>query len=116
MKLKDILIIGGLLLSSVSAYFLVNETREEGVDVVVRVNGEIVEVFSLLENGEYELNDGTNILCIKDGEAYLIDADCPDQLCVKSGSISKNGEVITCLPNRLTITVVGGETDVELVS
>ena len=117
MKLKELFIIGGLLLAAVSSYFVIEATREEGVEVVVRINGEFVEAYSLLEDGEYELNNGTNILCIKDGKAYLSYADCPDHLCIESGEISKSGESITCLPNRLTVTVIGGEENsVELIS
>ena len=117
MKLKDLIIIGGLLLSAVVSYFFIEANREDGVEVVVRINGDVVCTYSLLEDGEYELNDGTNILCIKDGKAYLSYADCPDHLCVKSGSISKDGESITCLPNKLSVTVIGGEENsVELES
>ena len=37
------------------------------------------------------------------------DADCPDRLCVKQGSISKNGESIVCLPHKVIVTVTGGD-------
>lgn len=121
MKLRDIFIIGGLLLAAFGSYFVVESTREEGTKVVIRVDGEIVETYSLSINKEYELkgfNGGINILVIKDGKAYLKDANCPDKLCVNDGSISKSGETITCLPNRVTITVLGGTNndDVELIS
>ena len=91
-------------------------TKEAGAYVVVRVDGREVAKYSLSENGEYELNGGTNILRIEDGKAYLTDADCPDHLCVNQGKISKSGETITCLPNRLTVTVYSADkSDVELV-
>ena len=84
---------------------------------MVKVDGKEVARYSLSEDGEYELNGGTNILRIEDGKAYLTDATCPDHLCVNQGKIDQTGETITCLPNRLTVTVVGAgdETDVELV-
>lgn len=116
MKLKDILIIGGILLAALGSFFVVEAMREDGVEVVVRINGEYVNSYSLLKDGEYELNNGTNILCIKDGKAYMLYANCPDHKCIEFGTISKSGETITCLPNRLTITVVGGDNDVELIS
>jgi hypothetical protein len=35
---------------------------------------------------------------------------------VHQGRISKTNQVITCLPNKLTVTVYGAEEGVELVS
>ena len=47
----------------------------------------------------------------------VIEADCPDQLDVKQGYISKVGEVIVCLPNRLVIEIKGvDEGDVDYIS
>ena len=52
----------------------------------------------------------------QDGKAYLTSATCPDHLCVNQGKIDQSGETITCLPNRLTVTVYSaGTNDVELV-
>jgi hypothetical protein len=83
---------------------------------LVRVDGQETGRFSLSEDGTYELNGGTNILRIENGVAYLTDANCPDQLCVHQGKISMTGQVITCLPNKLTVSVYGTEESVDLVS
>ena len=37
------------------------------------------------------------------------EAGRPDKLCVKQGEISKAGESIICLPNRIIVSVEGGE-------
>lgn len=117
MKIKEILIIAGLLVSALGAWFVLEVTKTEGTQVVVRINGVEVETYPLDVDGQFELNGGTNILCIENGKAFLIDATCPDHLCVKQGAISFNGETITCLPYKLSITVTGGEDpDVDLVS
>ena len=117
-KKKDIFIIVGILVVALIALLVIEMTKEAGASVIVRIDGKEVATYSLEIDAEYELNGGTNILCIKNKEAYLVDADCPDHLCVKQGKISKNGETITCLPNKLTITVTGAEqnSSVELVS
>ena len=57
---------------------------------IVKVNGEIQGVYSLSEDQEIEINHGTNILQIKNGKADMIEADCPDQLCVHQKKISMN--------------------------
>ncbi len=113
---NDLILIAALLLIAGVLYLALNLGRQEGGVVVVRVDGVEVERHSLSVNGTFPLNGGSNILVIEDGKAWLSDADCPDLLCVKQGKIHYTGQVITCLPNRLTVTVEGGESDgVDLV-
>ena len=60
---------------------------------------------------------GYNILVIKNGKADVIEASCPDHVCVDQRAISKTGEAITCLPNKTVITVEGqGEAEIDFVS
>ena len=116
MKKRDIILIASILIVAVALFLVVELTKEDGAGVVVKVDGAKVAEYSLSENATYELNGGTNILRIENGEAYLTDANCPDKLCVHQGRISKTNQVITCLPNKLTVTVYGAEEGVELVS
>ena len=117
MNKRDFILIGIILVLIAATCLTVFLTKEEGARVIVRVDGQQVATYSLLEDGEYSLNGGTNILCIRDGKAYLTEADCPDHLCVKQGKVDQTGETITCLPNRLTVTVYGAEdSGVDLVS
>ena len=117
MKKKDFILIGAIVAISLVLLLCVNLAQKEGAGVIVKVNGVEVGRYSLSTNATYELNGGTNILTIKDGVAYLSAANCPDHLCVKQGKISKTGQTITCLPNKLTVIVYGAEeNDVDLVS
>ena len=116
MKKRDIILIGSILLIAAALLLVTELSRQEGAYVLVRVDGQEVGKYQLTVNGTYELNGGTNILRIENGEAYLTDANCPDKLCVHQGRISKTNQVITCLPNKLTVTVYGAEEGVELVS
>ena len=116
MKKRDIILIASILLIAIAFFLIVELTKEEDAGVVVKVDGVEVAEYSLSKNGTYPLNGGTNILVIEDGRAYLSDANCPDKLCVHQGKISRTGEVITCLPNKLTVTVFGAEESVDLIS
>ncbi len=116
MKKNDFILIGIILVLILVMFFAISLFKKDGAYVIVRVDGQQVAKYNLSENGQYELNNGTNVLRIEDGKAYLVSADCPDHLCINQGKVDKSGETITCLPNRLTVTVYGADnSDVELV-
>lgn len=86
--------------------------QKPAVLVEVTVNGQIVQTLDLSKDTEYTIhsrNNGTNLLVIKDGEASVTEASCPDSLCVHQGRIYKNGEMIVCLPNQVIAQIRGGE-------
>ena len=103
----DIIVIASLLLLSLAALLFVTLTRKEGAAVEITVDGDVVATYSLFVNGEYELNGGTNTLIIENGVAHMSYSDCPDHTCERKGKIRYSGQTIVCLPNKLTITIVG---------
>lgn len=113
-RIVDALVVAFFLLLSL-LLFLVTGNRDEGANVRVRVDGADGGVYSLSKDGTYSLNGGSNILVIENGKAMMYDADCPDKLCVRQGKIHRSGETITCLPNRLTVTVEDEKGEVDLV-
>ena len=112
----DLLLIGGLLLLALVCYLLFAGGKSEGNVALVCVNGVETDRYPLFQNGRYPLNGGSNILIIEDGFAWLEDADCPDKLCVRQGKVHLDGQVITCLPNKLTVTICADTSEVELIS
>jgi len=48
-----------------------------------------------------------NIIDIQPGKIGIIEASCPDQICVHTGYISSSVSPITCLPNHLIIQIQG---------
>lgn len=116
MKKNDFILIGAILAVIIIFFSITSLIKEDGSYVIVRVDGVEVAKYSLSKDGKYELNGGTNILRIEDNKAFLVYADCPDHLCVNQGKIDQSGETITCLPNRLTVTVYSSdEGEVELI-
>lgn len=107
--IADLILIFCVVLVALSVFLVTFLKSEDGVFVSVRIgDGESV-MYSLSEDGEYKLLGGKNILVIKDGKAYMSHADCPDKTCVRTGAISKTGEQIICLPNRVYISIIGAE-------
>lgn len=112
-KYRNDLLLGAgiLLIAGVAAIVYTIMVPSKSGKVVVKVDGEVVGTYPLSEDREtvIQTENGTNHLVIKDGTAYLKEADCPDQLCVKQGKISKTGKLIICLPHKLIIEIVSGE-------
>ena len=110
MKRNDKMLIVITLVIAIIVFLIHNLLGGKGADTVtVKVDGKITGTYSLIENQTIEINDGSNILEIKDGIADMIEADCPDKLCVKQKAISKNGESIICLPNEVVVEVKSNE-------
>lgn len=103
----DILIVGIIIFISLITSLIISLTKEQGNLVVVKIKNEEIASYQLNIDGKYSLNNGTNILVIEDNYAWVEEADCPDELCIKRGKISNVGESIICLPHRLIITIEG---------
>lgn len=43
------------------------------------------------------------------GRARVVKSDCPEQICVKTGWISRAGQTIVCVPNRTVFRLTGKE-------
>lgn len=103
----DIVLIAAILVIALSVFLVKELSRKDGESVRVSIDGEVVAEYSLSADAEYSLNGGSNILVIENGEAYIKWADCPGQVCVRDGKISRTGQRITCLKNRIVIEVIG---------
>lgn len=106
LKKKDWILIIIIICVAAIAYLSHQLLRDTGAgNAIVKVNGEITGIYDLNEDQEISIHDGSNILVIKNGKADMVEADCPDQLCVHQKAISASGENIICLPNKVVVEV-----------
>ena len=107
---NDVLFIAVLLLIvslAGAAFFLL---RGEGDSVPVNVDGKMYGTYPphtdlTLSIRTGESGEEENLLVIRDGQAYVESATCPDGICAAHKPISREGESIVCLPHRVVITV-----------
>ena len=109
---NDLILTASVITLAVLVFFIISLTSPKGSFVEVKREGKIIGEYPLDRDIEVKLEDelGYNLLVIKDGKAYITEADCPDKLCVNQGGAEKTGETIVCLPNKTVITVRSGET------
>lgn len=125
MKIKkgDIIISLALLLLSLLMSFGISNSKPKTSGKVLRVeqNSKLYGEYPLDIDREVVFDDGVhfNKIVIKDGKAYMDEANCRDQICTHMKEISMNGETIICLPNRVFLEVVDPENendDIDKVS
>lgn len=94
-----------------------NETPQD-LTVVISMDGEAVERFPLSDFPDREqsyTNNGYTLQVILAEEllpdeygVQVVESDCPTQDCVHTGTITRGGQSIVCLPARIVIELEGG--------
>lgn len=110
----DIIVAAVLVLAAVISYIIVgvmNSDKAGKVEVVI--DGRIEYTYPLDKDGEYvvENDEFINVIVVKDTQVSMKEADCPDKLCIKQGTISKNGQSIICLPHKLVVKITSNKED-----
>lgn len=90
--------------------YLVQQIKpeKESAKAVVQVDGEIVHTMYLDRDEEYTAkgpDDSYNIIAVEDGSVMVKEANCKNQVCVQTGKICNEGEVIACLPHKLIVYI-----------
>ena len=78
-----------------------------GDKAVVTVDGKLYGTYDLSRDHNVVIRrDGyINEFIIKDGQVQMTKSDCKNQICVHQGRISRAGQTIACLPNRVLIRI-----------
>lgn len=103
MKKGDIAVICSVAVAFVLSVVLLISFSKQGSRVVVKQDNKIVYNESI--NINKTVDTLTNTVIIKDGIVYISDATCKNQVCVNTGKISKKGESIICLPNKVIVEI-----------
>ncbi len=90
---------------------LVSALTHQGTSVVVEVQGSPVYRLDLREERSVEIRGVQGVLHVqvRDGKVAVIDADCPNHVCVRTGWRSRAGEVIVCVPNKTIVRILKEE-------
>lgn len=105
----DVILIAAIVLVGVIIGVILLLSKHDGKYVQVRVAGQVEKVFPLSQDVEYEIagrDGGSNLLIIRDGKAWVEEADCPDKLCKNMGKISRSGQSVVCLPHEVVVEIV----------
>ncbi len=107
---NDVILIAVLVALGGALMLWLGLTRQTGGVARVQIDGETVMELPLSQDARVELGEPGhgNLLIIENGTAQVVQADCPDQVCVRQGAVRYNGESIVCLPHKLIVSIEGG--------
>jgi hypothetical protein len=82
--------------------------------VTVEVGGKVWGTYDIPTDGEeiIRIDAGSgryNIMMITQSGVKIQEANCPDQICVTWGYISRPGQTIVCLPHKVVISITGDQ-------
>ncbi len=102
MKKADFIIIFAVLFCALAAILFFFFGKGGETVVITQDNKTVFEV-PLSKNNTFDL--GSNTVTVADGKVLVTEADCKNQICVNHAAISKKGECIVCLPNKVIVEI-----------
>lgn len=102
-----------------AVWIMICRTKDAGGLVVITLGGEVIQEMPLNVDASFlagSKEGDYNLVVVENGKAYVSEANCVNQICKNSQSISKSGEVITCIPHRLVVTIISSEKEVDAVA
>lgn len=106
----DAVLLAALLIFC-GALFRAASAQSNGTTAVVEQNGEEVYRAALSAGQEkttFRVPGGYNVvIVVEDGKTWFEHSDCPDQICVRSGKLSKSGQTAACLPAGVVLRIEG---------
>lgn len=121
----DIILISAIII--INIFFIIYGssravTQNEKIAYIYS-NNELVREYVLSDDVNDEIkiesaDGGYNILHVEDGQIWIHDASCPDKICISQGKITRDGEIIVCLPNQMLIKIVdyNSEDDIDFIA
>lgn len=115
MKRLDIIIIVLVVITSIASLGILKMTSNEKYEekyAEISVDGELIKTIlfddtTITDPFTVKTESGANVIEIVNGNVTIIEADCPDELCVKDGPISEPGELLVCLPHKVVVEIKG---------
>lgn len=58
----------------------------------------------------------TNVIEIDGRQVRFASSDCPDQVCVRTGTLTRAGQMAVCLPNRVVVRLTGAGQELDAIA
>jgi hypothetical protein len=109
MTTADRFLLAALVALTAASYGLAGVLLHPGSEVFVEVDGAVVYKANLTTPSVFPVRGvrGDLRLEIREGAVAVVEADCPNHLCVRMGWRRRSGEMIVCVPNKTIVRIAG---------
>lgn len=117
-KLNDIIIIIVLLFVSIVSLYFIRSNNSDYLIAQISYNGDIVKEIDLESATDivFTLSENKNVsFQILNHKIRFVNTNCPDKLCEKFGYLDKPNDVAICLPNKVSLRIIGKKEDIDIV-
>ena len=114
LTVADKILIATLLLVSIFSYAMVKAGLAAGAYAVVSVdNKETTRIRLDAEPRTFNFQSAVGPVVVerKNSRVRMLEASCPNKICIKMGWIDSSGGMIVCAPGKLLIRISGKEKD-----
>jgi len=84
-------------------------TQDQEVLYEFKIDDSYRNVIKIENDAQY------NNIYIQDGEVWIEEANCLNQVCVKHSHVSKIGEMIVCIPHKLILEIKGDKNALDII-
>ena len=108
LRKKDFILIFVVSLIIAGAFgvnYFVNTKNVDSIEIYM--DNKLYKTYDINDKEEIKIKskEGYNIVKIHDKGVEIIEASCPDKVCIHQGFITKSSESIVCLPNKVHIKI-----------
>ena len=84
----------------------------------IRQGNSVVGIYDLNQTRELHIKGplGESIIVINNGQARFKQSPCPNQYCVHQGWLSHSNQVAICLPNQVSLQLLGAKNSYDSLS
>ncbi|MBI9013472.1 MAG: NusG domain II-containing protein [Clostridiales bacterium] len=115
---KIIIIILALVLGAYGYVFYKGMSTNDKI-LTITQDQEVLYEFKIDESYSnmirIENDDQYNVIYIQDGEVWVEEANCLNQVCVTHSHVSKIGEMIVCIPHKLILEIKGDKNVLDII-
>ncbi|MBU0594384.1 MAG: NusG domain II-containing protein [Pseudomonadota bacterium] len=109
-------VLAGMLL--IIYLFLTLWGGDRGTSLIIRSGGKIVTETDLTRNRDFEISGplGTTLVTVNNHRVRVARDPSPRQYCVQQGWLSRAGEAALCLPNQVSVELLGAARSYDSLS